>query len=159
MTSRRRRWIRSPRRRSTARLMRSQGTGRRFSSLTGCPPASSAMRSLCLTRVRSSSRAAMPRCLPTAAANTAPSGTHRRSIIQSKASRHKQAVKHALVGASIARPCPFVCEKAFPESVLLRQVGGRPMVAPTYSIRQECDFLIRTTPPLHVPAGALCILL
>ena len=35
-----------------------------------------------------------------------------------------------LVGASIARPCPFACEKTYPEKALLRQVGGRPMVAP-----------------------------
>ena len=39
------------------------------------------------------------------------------------------------VGASIARPCPFVWEKTCPEKALLRQVGGRPMVAPTYSMR------------------------
>ena len=30
------------------------------------------------------------------------------------------------------RPCSFVCEKAFLENALLRQVGGRPMVAPTH---------------------------
>ncbi len=47
------------------------------------------------------------------------------------------------VGASIARPCPFACEKTYPEKALLRQVGGRPMVAPTYSIGHECDFLTR----------------
>ena len=29
-----------------------------------------------------------------------------------------------LVGASIARPCPFVCEKTFRENALLRQAGG-----------------------------------
>ena len=40
-----------------------------------------------------------------------------------------------LVGAGIARPCPFACEKTYPEKALLRQVGGRPMVAPTYSMR------------------------
>ena len=44
-----------------------------------------------------------------------------------------------LVGASIARPCPFACEKTYPEKALLRQVGGRPMVAPTYSIGHKCD--------------------
>ena len=55
-----------------------------------------------------------------------------------------------LVGASIARPCPFVCEKAFPENALLRRVGGRPMVAPTHSTGQGCDFLTRKTP------AALC---
>ena len=48
-----------------------------------------------------------------------------------------------LVGASIARPCPFACEKTYPEKALLRQVGGRPMVAPTYPIGHECDFLTR----------------
>ena len=45
-----------------------------------------------------------------------------------------------LVGASIARPCPFACEKTYPEKALLRQVGGRPLLAPTYSIGHECDF-------------------
>ena len=40
-----------------------------------------------------------------------------------------QAVKKTLVGAGIARPCPFVCEIISPEKALLRQVGGRPMVA------------------------------
>ena len=54
-----------------------------------------------------------------------------------------QAVKKTLVGAGIARPCPFVCEITSPEKALLRQVGGRPMVAPTHSIGQECDFLTR----------------
>ena len=54
-----------------------------------------------------------------------------------------QAVKKTLVGAGIARPCPFVCEITSPENALLRQVGGRPMVAPTHSIGQECDFLTR----------------
>ena len=54
-----------------------------------------------------------------------------------------QAVKKTLVGAGIARPCPFVCETTSPENALLRQVGGRPMVAPTHSIGQECDFLTR----------------
>ena len=29
-----------------------------------------------------------------------------------------------LVGAGIARPCPFVCEITSPENALLRQVGG-----------------------------------
>ena len=29
-----------------------------------------------------------------------------------------------LVGAGIARPCPFVCEITSPEKALLRQVGG-----------------------------------
>lgn len=29
-----------------------------------------------------------------------------------------------LVGAGIARPCPFACEKTYPEKALLRQVGG-----------------------------------
>ena len=29
-----------------------------------------------------------------------------------------------LVGASIARPCPFACERTYPEKALLRQVGG-----------------------------------
>ena len=48
-----------------------------------------------------------------------------------------------LVGASIARPCPFACEKTYPEKALLRQVRGRPMVAPTYSIGHECDFSTR----------------
>ena len=48
-----------------------------------------------------------------------------------------------LVGASIARPCPFGCEKTYPEKALLRQVGGRPMAAPTYSIGHKCDFLTR----------------
>ena len=48
-----------------------------------------------------------------------------------------------LVGAGIARPCPFVYETTSPENALLRQVGGRPMVAPTHSIGQECDFLTR----------------
>ena len=48
-----------------------------------------------------------------------------------------------LVGASIARPCLFACEKNLPGKALLRQVGGRPMVAPTYSIGHECDFLTR----------------
>ena len=42
-----------------------------------------------------------------------------------------QAVKKTLVEAGIARPCPFVCEITSPENALLRQVGGRPMVAPT----------------------------
>ncbi|WP_418587679.1 hypothetical protein, partial [Gemmiger sp.] len=45
-----------------------------------------------------------------------------------------QAVKKTLGGASIARPCPFVCETTSPDKTLLRQVGGRPMVAPTHSI-------------------------
>ena len=48
-----------------------------------------------------------------------------------------------LVGASIARPCPFACEKTYPEKALLRQVDGRPMAAPRYSIDYECDFLTR----------------
>ena len=48
-----------------------------------------------------------------------------------------------LVGASIARPCPFACEKTYPEKALLRQVDGRPMVAPTYLIGHECDFSTR----------------
>ena len=47
------------------------------------------------------------------------------------------------VGASIARPCPFACEKTYPEKALLRQVGGRPMVAPTYLIDHECVFSTR----------------
>ena len=46
-----------------------------------------------------------------------------------------------LVGASIARPCPFLCENAFLKNALLHPVSGRPMVAPTHSIGQECDFL------------------
>ena len=54
-----------------------------------------------------------------------------------------QAVKKTLVGASIARPCPFVYEITSPENALLRQVFGRPMVAPTHSTGQECDFLTR----------------
>ena len=54
-----------------------------------------------------------------------------------------QAVKKTLGGAGIARPCPFVYEMTSPEKALLRQVGGRPMVAPTHSIGQECDFLTR----------------
>ena len=54
-----------------------------------------------------------------------------------------QAVKKTLVGAGIARSCPFVCEITSPENALLRQVCGRPMVAPTHSIGQECDFLTR----------------
>ena len=48
-----------------------------------------------------------------------------------------------LVGASIARPCPLACEKTYPEKALLRQVDGRPMGAPRYSIDHECDFLTR----------------
>ena len=48
-----------------------------------------------------------------------------------------------LVRASIARPCPFVCEKTFLKNALMRQVLWRPMVAPTHSIGQECDFLTR----------------
>ena len=35
------------------------------------------------------------------------------------------------------------CKKTVPENALLRQVGGRPLVAPTYSIGCECDFLTR----------------
>jgi len=54
-----------------------------------------------------------------------------------------QAVKKTLVGASIARPCPFVCETTSPENALLHQVSGRPMVAPTHSMGQEYDFLTR----------------
>ena len=53
----------------------------------------------------------------------APSGARRARVFQ--------AVKKTLVGAGIARPCPFVCETTSPENALLRQVGGRPMVAPT----------------------------
>ena len=50
-------------------------------------------------------------------------------------SMRMQTVKKTFVGASIARPCPFACEKDLPRKALLRQVGGRPMVAPTYSMR------------------------
>ena len=57
---------------------------------------------------------------------------------KSEADRQK-----TLIGASIARPCPFVCGKNLPEKTLLRQVGWRPMVAPTYSIGHECNFLTR----------------
>ncbi len=56
----------------------------------------------------------------------APSGARRARVFQ--------AVEKTLVGASIARPCPFVYEMTSPENALLRQVGGRPMVAPTHSI-------------------------
>ena len=51
-----------------------------------------------------------------------------------------QAVKKTLVGAGIARPCPFVCETTSPENALLRQVGGRPLVAPTHSIGENVIF-------------------
>ena len=47
------------------------------------------------------------------------------------------------VGASIALPCPLACEKTYPEKALLRQVGGRPVVAPTYLIDHECVFSTR----------------
>ena len=63
--------------------------------------------------------------------------------IGARRARVFQAVKKTLVGASIARPCPFVYEITFPENALLRQVFGRPMVAPTHSTGQECDFLTR----------------
>ena len=56
----------------------------------------------------------------------APAGTRRARVFQ--------AVKKTLVGAGIARPCPFVCETTSPENALLRQVGGRLMVVPTHSI-------------------------
>ena len=49
--------------------------------------------------------------------------------------------RKTLVGASIARPCPFALQEAFPENALLRQVDGRPMVAPTHAKKQECNFL------------------
>ena len=49
--------------------------------------------------------------------------------------------RKTLVGASIARLCPFALQKSVPEKALLRQVGGRPMVAPTHAIRQECNLL------------------
>ena len=39
--------------------------------------------------------------------------------------------RKTLVGASIARPRPFALQETIPENALLRQVGGRPMVAPT----------------------------
>ncbi|WP_294760402.1 hypothetical protein, partial [uncultured Gemmiger sp.] len=35
------------------------------------------------------------------------------------------------------------CKKTAPENAMLRQVGGRPMVAPTHSLSMECDFLTR----------------
>ena len=57
----------------------------------------------------------------------APSGARRARVFQ--------AVKKTFVGAGIARPCPFVCEITSPENALLRQVCGRPIVAPTHSIR------------------------
>ena len=44
----------------------------------------------------------------------APSGARRARVFQ--------AVKKTLVGASIARPCPFVCEKTFLKNALMRQV-------------------------------------
>ena len=55
--------------------------------------------------------------------------------------RGKLRLSKTLVGASIARPCPFALQKTVPEKALLRQVGGRPMVAPTHAIRQECNLL------------------
>ena len=64
-------------------------------------------------------------------------------VLRGRTARPPEAHQKTLVGASIARPCPFVCETASPENALLRQVGGRPMVAPTHSIGQECDFLTR----------------
>ena len=42
--------------------------------------------------------------------------------------------RKTLVGASIARLCPVALQKTVPENALLRQAGGRPMVAPTFSI-------------------------
>ena len=79
------RWTPSPRRRSTASSMRSQAIRLPSISPTACPPANSATRSPCSTRARSSSRAVTPNCSPIGAANTTRSGTHRRSIIRSKA--------------------------------------------------------------------------
>ena len=46
----------------------------------------------------------------------APSGARRARVFQ--------AVKKTLVGAGVARPCPFVCETTSPENALLRQIGG-----------------------------------
>ena len=46
----------------------------------------------------------------------APSGARRTRVFQ--------AVKKTLVGAGIARPCPFVYETTSPQKALLRQVGG-----------------------------------
>jgi len=40
------------------------------------------------------------------------------------------------------------CKKAIPESALLRQAGGRPMVAPTFSIWQSRCFSTRWAFPL-----------
>ena len=56
--------------------------------------------------------------------------------------------RKTLVGASIARPCPFALQKTVSEKALLRQVGGRPMVAPTHAIRQECNLLTVWASPL-----------
>ena len=71
-------------------------------------------------------------CFPEKQELGAPSGARRARVFQ--------AVKKTLVGAGIARPCPFVCEITFPENALLRQVGERPLVAPTHSIGENVIF-------------------
>ena len=53
----------------------------------------------------------------------------------------KSDCRKTLVGASIARPCPFALQKTVPEKALLRPAGGRPMVAPTHAIRHEYNLL------------------
>jgi len=55
-------------------------------------------------------------CFPEKQELGAPSGARRTRVFQ--------AVKKTLVGANIARPCPFVCETTSTENALLRQVGG-----------------------------------
>ncbi|MEF2669288.1 MAG: hypothetical protein U0M85_03300, partial [Gemmiger sp.] len=54
-------------------------------------------------------------CFPEKQKLGAPSGARRARVFQ--------AVKKTLVGAGIARPCPFICEITSPEKALLRQVG------------------------------------
>ena len=55
-------------------------------------------------------------CFPEKQMLDAPSGARRTRVFQ--------AVKKTLVGAGIARPCPFVYETTSPQKALLRQVGG-----------------------------------
>ena len=79
----------------------------------------------------------------------APSGARRARVFQ--------AVKKTFVGASIARPCSFVCETTSPENVLLRQGCGRPMVAPTEEeVKTGGGERYTETPQLYCRGERLC---
>ena len=46
-----------------------------------------------------------------------------------------------LVGASIARPCPFALQENCPGKCVASVSWRATMVAPTHAIRQECNLL------------------